>query len=303
MLSVLRSGSLRKGPDSLKALVGVLSRQSSAVAAPAATAAGKYQHDKEHFGDYEPPVFKPHEITVQDRIDTWKYVNSVYFGPERDLKNFPNYKQLAEIPKVRLGFLPSGWFDFLHPKTGVSGGYVWLGGAFLFLMNKEYNPYDHWFHAYYGFPIALYFYTNLPQVGPKIKAWVAEVAKREDYWLHDMALDEARADTQQKISKLERLLEECEIGKYYKQAKEEAIQLQLEADYRQRLHTVFREVKNRLDYEAEKTNLKRQFEQDHMVNWIVSSVRSSITPQQEKESIKACISTLKQLANKQAAVA
>jgi len=306
MLSVFRSGAVRSvsnGPESLKALAVLVRRPSSTVAAPAANAAAKYQHDKSHFCDYEPPVFKPHEITVQDRIETWNYVNSVYFGPERDMKNFPSYKQLYEPPKVRLGFIPSGWFDFLHPKTGVSGGYVWIAGAFLFLMNKEYNPMDHWFNSFYAFPIALYFYANHPNIGPKLKAWAAEFCRRDDYWLHDMALDEARADTQQKISKLERLLEECEIGKYYKQAKEEAIQLQLEANYRQRLHTVFQEVKSRLDYEAEKTNLKRQFEQDHMVNWIVSNVRKSITPQQEKESIKVCINTLKELAGKQAAVA
>lgn len=306
MLSVIRAGAVRsvsKGPESLKVLSAVLSRSSSAVAAPGSAAAQKYQHDKEHFKDYVPPEHTPIEITVQDRIETWNYVNSVYFGPERDMKNFPSYKQLYDPPKVRLGFIPSGWFDFLHPKTGVSGGYVWLAGAFMFLTNKEYNPVDHFWHAYYAFPIACYFYVNHPKIGPKVKAWLTEFLRRDNYWLHDMQLDEARADTQQKISKLERLLEECEIGNYYKQAKEEAIQLQLEANYRQRLHTVFQEVKNRLDYEAEKTNLKRQFEQDHMVNWIVASVRKSITPQQEKESIKVCIDTLKQLASKQAAVA
>jgi len=287
MLSVIRSGSLRKSPDCFRAVSLLQSRQSSAV---------KVQHDKEHFGDYEPPVFKPHDISVQDRIETWKYVNSVYFGPERDMKNFPSFKQPAEPPKVRLGFLPSSFFDFLHSKTGVSGGYVFVVGASVFLLSKEIIPMDNHFNQFYSFPLACYIYTKMPAVGPKVRAWFAEHAKRTDYWLHDMALEEAKADTQSKISKLERLLEECEIGKYYKQAKEEAIHLQLEADYRQRLHTVFQEVKNRLDYEAEKTNVKRKFEQDHMVNWIVSNVRSSITPQQEKESIQACIKTLKQLA-------
>ena len=34
------------------------------------------------------------------------------------------------------------------------------------------------------------------------------------------------------------------------------------------------------DYESEKAALKRQFEQDHMVKWIVNSVTKSITPQQ-----------------------
>ncbi|KAI8772975.1 ATP synthase subunit b, mitochondrial [Biomphalaria glabrata] len=104
------------------------------------------------------------------------------------------------------------------------------------------------------------------------------------------------------IAKNERLIEETETSKHMYLAKKEGIQLQLEAAYRQRLQNAFQEVKKRLDFEVEKVSLKRKYEQEHMVNWIVSSVTKSITPQQEKESIKSCIDSLKRLSAKAAAV-
>lgn len=54
----------------------------------------------------------------------------------------------------------------------------------------------------------------------------------------------------------------------------------LEANYRERLLTVYNEVKKRLDYQVAMQNLKRQKEQDHMIQWVEKSVVQSITPQQ-----------------------
>lgn len=59
--------------------------------------------------------------TKEERIEQWDYVNSVYFGPERDMKNFPNPSQPLKIPPVRMGIFPGSWFDFFYPKTGVTG--------------------------------------------------------------------------------------------------------------------------------------------------------------------------------------
>lgn len=49
------------------------------------------------------------------------------------------------------------------------------------------------------------------------------------------------------------------------------------------------------EYQADMEHAQRSFEQTHMVNWIVDSVKKSITPQQEKDSIANCIRTLKNL--------
>lgn len=54
----------------------------------------------------------------------------------------------------------------------------------------------------------------------------------------------------------------------------------LETSYRERLMTVYNEVKKRLDYQVAMQNLKRQKEQDHMIQWVEKNVVQSITPQQ-----------------------
>merc|ERR1719186_805804 len=79
-------------------------------------------------------------------------------------------------------------------------------------------------------------------------------------------------------------------------AKRENVGLQLEAEFRERQQKVYSEVKRRLDYQVETDNVKRRVEQQHMVNWIIDNVQKSITPEQEKQNLQACITRLKGLA-------
>merc|ERR1712154_727646 len=78
-------------------------------------------------------------------------------------------------------------------------------------------------------------------------------------------------------------------------AKKEAVSLQLESVYRSRLTEAHQQVKKRLDYQLETANVMRRMEQKHMVDWIISNVKKSITPAQEDAALKKCIADLKTL--------
>jgi len=244
------------------------------------------------------PSWKVQPLSKQERMDTWDYVNSVYFGPERDMKNFPNPTQPERHEPVRLGLFPAKWFEMFYSKTGVTGPYMFLGGLSMYMMSKEIMVVDHYFWEFPSFWIMIYIFHKHSKVGPKLAKFMDDKMENMKHIQWDRPMGNLRAVEAKNVEYLERLVEECETATYVHQAKTEGVGLQLEAAYRQRLHTAYQEVKKRLDYEMEKENLKRRFEQEHMVNWIVSSVTKSITPQQESDSIKSCIATLNRLATK-----
>ena len=63
------------------------------------------------------------EISMEraKKLRNWESANEIFYGPERDLKNFPHPKMAVESPKNHLGFIPTNWFKALYPKTGVTG--------------------------------------------------------------------------------------------------------------------------------------------------------------------------------------
>lgn len=76
------------------------------------------------------------------------------------------------------------------------------------------------------------------------------------------------------------------------------IALAYEVTYRERLHKVYNEVKNRLDYHISVQDMMRRKEEEHMIDWVEKHVMKSISAQQEKETIAKCIDDLKMLARK-----
>ena len=92
-----------------------------------------------------------------------------------------------------------------------------------------------------------------------------------------------------------------EKGKNHKillDAKRENILLQLEAEYRRRQMVAYNDVRNRLEYMLARQVADRQYQQQHMVNWIIDNVAKNIGAQQEKDVLQKCLSDLKELSTK-----
>jgi len=214
-------------------------------------------------------------------------------GPERDLVNYPRPKRAMNSPPVKFGVFPESWFTFFHPKTGYTGGYTFGAGLLTYLLSKEIWVLEHEFWGGVSFFIMIIY--GVKKFGPQVSAWAEK--EQQDY------LDSLNAGKNAEIAGLKQGMEDEKKAQYQAEGmkmlfdvKRENVALQLEAVYRERLMNVYNEVKRRLDYQVEKVNVERNIQQRHMVNWIVSNVKKSITAESEQENIKKCIADLKGLA-------
>ncbi|CAG0896268.1 unnamed protein product [Cyprideis torosa] len=242
--------------------------------------------------------------------------------PERDLVNFPNVKIAEKCPPVRnevllsffdaitlevvtltislcaqvvLHFIPRSWFEFLYPKTGVSGGWVFLGGFLNFLLSKEWWVIEHEF--YNGLSLLIIIYVAYTRFWPKAVEWgeekqQLEVKKRRYIQEGNMEILRERLNDEKRIQ------EEARSQSMLFDAKRENVALQLETVFRQRQMEVFDQVKRRLDFQVEVQNAEGRIKQQHMVNWIVSQVQKALTPDLEKKALQQCLVDLKGLAAK-----
>ncbi|NXI35434.1 AT5F1 synthase, partial [Galbula dea] len=202
--------------------------------------------------------------------------------------------------EVRHGLIPEEFFKFLYPKTGVTGPYMLGTGLILYLLSKEIYVVNHE-------TVAAICILSVIIYG--IKKYGADVAAFADK-LNEEKVAGALAVKNDAIKELETAIEQekkeqwrVEGRSYLFDAKRNNIAMLLETNYRERLLTVYSEVKKRLDYQVAMQSLKRQKEQEHMIHWVEKNVIQSITPQQQKESIAKCILDLKTLSKSvQAAV-
>jgi len=216
---------------------------------------------------------------------------------ERDLVNFPRRVRPIEAGKVRLGFLPEKWFKFMYPKTGVTGPYMLGVGLGTFLFSKEIYVCEHEFYT--GLSLLAIVVYGVKKFGPSISSWLdKEIDEVEHSWVDYR--NGSIAAIKDSVESEKKAQWEAQGQDVLFDAKKENVALQLEAAYRERLATVHTEVKKRLDYQLETANVKTRIEQKHMVDWIVNSVRSSITPAQEAAALKKCFADLKGLAPKAA---
>lgn len=234
-------------------------------------------------------------------------------NPERDYVNFPRPVQLENTPPVRHLWVPESFFKYLYPKTGVTGPYALVGGFTTFLLSKELWVIEHEF--WMGLELAFVLGCIMRFAGPQAKAYLNESVEKKAAEID--ALQKAQVDKQQ--AEIDAEKEAQYMASSFEelfQAKKEAVGLQLEAEYRARLQEAyttvssfivmfknyssilnfFSQVKKRLDYQLELSNVLRRVEQKHMVDWIISNVRKSITAKQEEDALKKCVADLKAMA-------
>jgi len=233
---------------------------------------------------------KKNKVTIlgKDNPDSVFYV-----GPERDLVNFPRRTRPMNISPVRLGFLPEEWFTQFHAKTGVTGPYMFIASFGTFLISKEFYVLEHEFYT--GLGLVVLGAMAAKMVGPGLRAWLDVEMNKEEAKLKAIRQDEIDV-CKAAISEEEKAQWMATSWETLIQAKKENVALQLEAAYRTRLHEAFSQVKRRLDYQTETTNVLRRTEQKHMVDWIISNVRKSISPKLEADALKKCVADLKGLA-------
>lgn len=186
-------------------------------------------------------------------------------------------------------------FQFFYKKTGVTGPYVFGFSLFTYLASKEIYVMEHEFYA--GLSFAALWIIGIKKFGPSVKKSL------------DEEVDQIEADFEQgrkdQIASLEDIVEHEKTEQWRAEgqlllndAQKENVALQLEAAYRERLAEVFNEVKRRLDYQVEIQLVERRVKQKHLVNWVSNKVLSSITPDQDKETLSKCIADLGALAPK-----
>ncbi|BFF98844.1 ATP synthase subunit b mitochondrial [Drosophila madeirensis] len=205
-------------------------------------------------------------------------------------------RQRPEHPgKVRLGFVPEEWFQFFYNKTGVTGPYTFGVGLITYLCSKEIYVMEHEYYS--GLSLGIMAIIAVKKLGPVIAKWAdGEIDKIENEWKEGregelkVLADAIEAEKKEQWRADGALL--------LMDAKKENIALQLEAAFRERAMNVYSEVKRRLDYQVECRHVERRLSQKHQVNWITSNVLSSISPQQEKETLNKCIADLSALAQR-----
>uniref|UniRef100_A0A4X2KQK0 ATP synthase subunit b n=1 Tax=Vombatus ursinus TaxID=29139 RepID=A0A4X2KQK0_VOMUR len=182
----------------------------------------------------------------------------------------------------------------LHAAS-VVGPYVLGTGLILYFLSKEiYVITADTFAAMSTLGLLIYI---VKKYGASVAAFADKL--REDQMAEAEALKQASIKNIQDAIDLEKKQQALVAKRHYLfDVQRNNIAMTLEVFYRERLHKVYTEVKNRLDYHIAKQNMMRRKEQEHMITWVESHVVKSISAQQEKETIAKCISDLKLLAKK-----
>ncbi|CAD6200188.1 unnamed protein product [Caenorhabditis auriculariae] len=205
--------------------------------------------------------------------------------PDRDLTNYPYPARPMYPPKTRLLMMPDSWFTAFQKVTGVSGPYLFFGGLFAFLVNKELWVYEEQGHMTVGW--ILFYLLVSRSAGYKVDSWLyGEYQNRMNYFKGLIAEDlkdavEFRKTSAEKTESLKAVRESIPT------ALKESMQLQLEASYRKNIENISTELKRRLDYLKETEAAKARFEKEQLMKLISSAVDKEIHQASFKEKYLA----------------
>merc|ERR1711976_675318 len=227
--------------------------------------------------DYE-PNYQPDvtNLPIEIQIRNWEKANALFYGPERDLKNFPHPVPAETAPPTRWGFVPESFFNNLYSKTGVSGPYVIGIGGIMYILSKEIVHMDHTFTEFAFMTFALYMgATKLGKMAANYLDTKSEDYCKE-YWFG--RIDGYKDAIKRRMVASEMKIKQSEATSVAYDAQKEMVDMALETEYRARLSKLHAEVKKRLDYQLAFETSKKRIQQEHMANWIIDGVIKGITP-------------------------
>ncbi|CAG2110017.1 unnamed protein product, partial [Medioppia subpectinata] len=215
--------------------------------------------------------------------------------PERDVKNFPRVLPPIWPDRTRLYLLPDSWFEYFYKKTGVTGPYVFGVTFGTYLLSKEWFIVEH--EIFTGASLAILTAAICIKAGPALRKWGGEVQDAEVNLWNEWQ-DGMKSFLNNLVGVENEAQESARQHKILFDAKRENVKLQLEAEFRRRQMVAYSEVRNRLEYLLAKQVAERQYQQQHMVNWIIDGVAKGISAPQEKDFLQKCLSDLKLLSSK-----
>lgn len=233
------------------------------------------------------------QIPLSDKYEPTDKYPGAPVPPERDVVNFPTPRMNDYPPPSRFYVFPLSWFEFFQPKTGVSGGYVFLGGMTTFVLSKELWVIEHEFWT--GISLMIIFLTLKNKFGPQIMEYFKAEMDKTDKDILDFQ-EGHRKNLADQVEMEKKAQWQTEASKYLHQAKRDNVGLQLEAQFRDRQLQVFKEVKRRVDYHTTVQAAESSLRHNHLVNWILKEVNKGLTPELEKAAMKQCFADLKGIA-------
>lgn len=196
--------------------------------------------------------------------------------------------------KVLWGFIPFEWAELFHPKTGVTGFYTFLLTLATFLISKEHYVLEHNF--YNGLSFAIMWIYGIKKFGPRIATFLDTQIDNYEKELNESRRHDVE-NVHEAIKNEEHNQFQMDGQLMLIEAKRENVQLQLEAEFRNRQMHVYNTIKNILDYHIAAQQIWRRIQIKNLVEYVKREVVKSVTPDLEKAcldfSIEAIIDEFK----------